>query len=92
MAQVRAARSPDAVPLAALKHETFLESFVEGGFCIPYPSDDLAAFVAKSYAPAVVAAPSSSFARDRTTSSNDSVGARGRIFSAIQKRRQSTVR
>lgn len=39
----------DADALAALKLETFRESFVEGGFAIPYPPADLATFEAASY-------------------------------------------
>ena len=49
--------TPDDVPaLAALKLATFRETFLEGGFAIPYPPADLAAFEAASYAPAQVAA------------------------------------
>ena len=53
---IRRARQDEARELAALKRETFLESFVEGGFRIPYPADDLAAFIASAYAEEVVAA------------------------------------
>lgn len=53
---LRDARIDEAEKLAALKLETFRESFVEGGFAIPYPSDDLAMFEAASYSPAKVAA------------------------------------
>ena len=54
MAMLRRAEPADAAALADLKRETFLESFVEGGFRIPYPADDLAHFVASSYSAAVV--------------------------------------
>ena len=41
---VRPARPNEAEALSALKLETFRESFVDGGFAIPYPADDLALF------------------------------------------------
>lgn len=53
---LRDARIDEAEELAALKLETFRESFVEGGFAIPYPPADLATFEAASYSPAKVAA------------------------------------
>lgn len=48
---IRLAVPQDAPALAALKLATFRESFVDGGFAIPYPADDLAAFIAATYAP-----------------------------------------
>jgi len=53
---IRTPAPGDADALAALKLETFRESFVEGGFAIPYPADDLAAFESANYSPAKVAA------------------------------------
>ncbi|MBV9841816.1 MAG: GNAT family N-acetyltransferase [Sphingomonadaceae bacterium] len=55
MAAIRRAGPADAETLAALKLATFRETFVEG-FGIPYPPDDLAVFVAESYAADRVAA------------------------------------
>jgi ribosomal protein S18 acetylase RimI-like enzyme len=55
MATIRRAGPADAAALAAVKRETFLESFVEGGFRIPYPADDLAQFVEASYSEPAVA-------------------------------------
>ncbi len=52
---VRPATAADAGALAALKLETFRETFLQGGFAIPYPPADLAAFEAASYAPDAVA-------------------------------------
>lgn len=46
----------EAEALAALKLATFRETFVDGGFAIPYPPADLAVFERDSYAPAKVAA------------------------------------
>lgn len=46
---IRPARRDEAVPLAQLKRETFRENFVDGGFAIPYPPDDLAVFETASY-------------------------------------------
>lgn len=46
---IRTPEPGDAHALAALKLETFRESFVEGGFAIPYPPDDLAIFEAANY-------------------------------------------
>lgn len=58
MADVRitAAETADADPLAALKLDLFRETFLAGGFAIPYPPDDLASFEHESYSPARVAA------------------------------------
>lgn len=55
-ATLRRATPTDAHPLAALKRATFRETFLAGGFAIPYPPADLALFEAASYAPGVVAA------------------------------------
>lgn len=55
MAGIRRAGPDDAAALADLKRETFLESFVEGGFRIPYPADDLSDFLEAAYSEAVVA-------------------------------------
>lgn len=52
---VRRARADEAEPLAALKLDTFRETFLRG-FAIDYPADDLARFEQASYAPHVVAA------------------------------------
>ncbi|MET0374825.1 MAG: GNAT family N-acetyltransferase [Rhizorhabdus sp.] len=56
MVQIRFAHAEDASALAALKLETFRQTFLDGGFGIPYPPADLAAFEAESYAPGRVAA------------------------------------
>ena len=53
---IRPARPADAPALAQLKLETFRQTFLDEGFCIPYPPADLAAFEAASYAPTAVAA------------------------------------
>lgn len=53
---IRAAVPNDAAPLARLKLETFRESFVDGGFRIPYPPADLAMFEQQAYGTAAVAA------------------------------------
>lgn len=53
---LRAARITDAPALAALKRDTFRETFLEDGFAIPYPAADLAIFERSSYAPEVVIA------------------------------------
>lgn len=53
--RLRLAHLDDAAALAALKLDTFRETFLEGGFGIPYPAADLAAYEAKCYAPEVVA-------------------------------------
>jgi len=52
---IRRATPDDCDILAALGERTFRETFVEG-FAIAYPADDLAQFVAQSYAPKVFAA------------------------------------
>ncbi len=52
---IRRAGPNDAPALARLGEETFLETFVEG-FAIPYPAEDLAAYVARVYAPEAYAA------------------------------------
>jgi Acetyltransferases len=52
---VRLARQDDAEVLAALKRETFRESFVDGGFAIPYPPDDLSMFETANYGVARIA-------------------------------------
>ncbi|WP_156680151.1 GNAT family N-acetyltransferase [Sphingomonas profundi] len=52
---IRPAAAQDVPALAALKLATFRETFLEGGFAIPYPPADLAAFETASYAPAAVA-------------------------------------
>jgi diamine N-acetyltransferase len=46
---IRPVRPDEAEALAALKLETFRESFVDGGFAIPYPPDDLALFETANY-------------------------------------------
>lgn len=46
---IRPARSNETEAVARLKRETFRESFVDGGFAIPYPADDLASFEDASY-------------------------------------------
>lgn len=56
MTVIRPARSTDVDALAALKLRTFRETFLEGGFAIPYPPADLALFEQQSYAPAQIAA------------------------------------
>ena len=45
---IRPARLADAAALAVLGRQTFVDTFVEG-FSIPYPADDLAAFLDKSF-------------------------------------------
>lgn len=45
---IRPARVDDAEALAALGRETFIDTFVDG-FQIPYPPDDLSAYLEKSY-------------------------------------------
>lgn len=52
---IRPATAADVPALAALKLATFRETFLAGGFAIPYPPDDLAAFEQASYAPDAVA-------------------------------------
>lgn len=41
---IRTAVPGDETSLAALKRDTFRQSFVDGGFAIPYPPEDIAAF------------------------------------------------
>jgi ribosomal protein S18 acetylase RimI-like enzyme len=53
--RIRTARAADAAALARLGEETFQETFVEG-FAIPYPAEDLAAYVTRVYAPEAYAA------------------------------------
>lgn len=53
---LRRAGPADAVPLAALKRDTFRETFLDEGFRIPYPPADLAMFEEAAYAPVAVAA------------------------------------
>lgn len=55
-AAIRPARPDDAPALARLKLDSFRETFLEGGFAIPYPADELAAFERESYDESVVAA------------------------------------
>ena len=51
---LRRACAEDAEALAKLGEATFRETFLEG-FAIPYPREDLARFVAATYAPAAFA-------------------------------------
>ena len=53
---IRPAAATDAAALAALKLALFRETFLEGGFAIPYPPDDLALFETSSYSPDTVEA------------------------------------
>jgi len=46
---IRPATLDDVPGLAALKRETFRETFVDDGFAIPYPPADVAVFEAASY-------------------------------------------
>lgn len=46
--RIRRADPEDAPALAALGRDTFIETFVEG-FAVPYPPEDLAAFMAENY-------------------------------------------
>ena len=48
---IRPARPEDAAALGALGRQTFVDTFVEG-FGIPYPADDLNAFLDASFEPA----------------------------------------
>lgn len=45
---IRPARVDDAEALAALGRETFIDTFIDG-FQIPYPPDDLSAYLEKSF-------------------------------------------
>jgi GNAT superfamily N-acetyltransferase len=47
-AVIRPARDTDAAALADLGRSTFIETFVEG-FAIPYPADDLAAYLDEAF-------------------------------------------
>ena len=51
---IRPARPSDAEALAALKLTTFRQTFLEEGFAIPYPADDLAQFEAQAYAASAI--------------------------------------
>lgn len=53
-AVIRPGRADEADALAALGRQTFLDTFVDG-FGIPYPPDDLAAFLDRSFDPATLA-------------------------------------
>ncbi len=53
-ALVRNARPEDAPALAALGRQTFIDTFVTG-FGIPYPPDDLNAFMESSFSPQALA-------------------------------------
>ncbi len=53
---IRRADRDDAATLAPLKLATFRETFVDGGFAIPYPRADLAVFETASYSAEAVAA------------------------------------
>ena len=46
---LRPARADDVEALSVLKRDTFRETFVDGGFAITYPADDLALFEEASY-------------------------------------------
>ena len=47
---IRPARPEDAAPLGLLGRQTFIDTFVaEDGFAIPYPADDLAAFMEATF-------------------------------------------
>jgi GNAT superfamily N-acetyltransferase len=49
-ALIRPARPDDAAPLGALGRQTFIDTFVAAdGFAIPYPAEDLAAFLEASF-------------------------------------------
>ena len=55
-AVIRPARPEDAEALGALGRKTFIDTFVAGdGFAIPYPADDLAAFLDASFSPEATA-------------------------------------
>jgi ribosomal protein S18 acetylase RimI-like enzyme len=60
---LRPALPTDAPALAALKRDTFRETFLETGFAIPYPPDDLATFERAAYSLETVAAELSDPAR-----------------------------
>ena len=46
---LRPATPADVEALAALKYRTFRDSFVDGGFAIPYPPADLSIFEAENF-------------------------------------------
>ncbi|WP_272546605.1 GNAT family N-acetyltransferase [Burkholderia cepacia] len=46
---IRVATLSDAIPLAELKRDTFRETFLQDGFGIDYPPNDLAAYEARTY-------------------------------------------
>ena len=51
-AAIRPARPDDASALGALGRQTFIDTFVaRDGFAIPYPTDDLGAFLHASFSP-----------------------------------------
>jgi GNAT superfamily N-acetyltransferase len=53
---IRTARPDDAEPLGVLGRQTFIDTFVaDDGFAIPYPADDLAAFLDASFLPGPMA-------------------------------------
>lgn len=52
---IRPARPDDAAALAVLGRKTFVDTFVTG-FGIPYPADDLAAFLDKSFSVETISA------------------------------------
>ena len=54
---IRPATQADAAALGVLGRQTFLDTFVAAdGFAIPYPADDLAAFLDASFSPATIRA------------------------------------
>ncbi len=54
---IRPARIEDAKALAMLGRQTFVDTFVaDDGFAIPYPPDDLAAFLDQSFSVAAIQA------------------------------------
>lgn len=54
---IRPARIEDAEALATLGRQTFIDTFVaDDGFGIPYPPDDLAAFLDQSFSAAAIEA------------------------------------
>lgn len=54
-AVIRPAAPADAAALGALGRRTFIDTFVDG-FGIPYPADDLEAFLDASFSPAAIRA------------------------------------
>ena len=50
---IRPARPEDAAALGALGRQTFIDTFVTG-FGIPYPADDLTAFLDASFSPETI--------------------------------------